>query len=173
MIKFKSTATKLSPIDYNKNFIIEQLYADKNAIAEHTKRLKELYKNADNAFMAHQIDIIIIKENGFNMVMQYLVTLFDFKYDAVEVDLFKKNLKVTFPNMKDDQVEELAKKLIQKGLIFNYLSIENNVTLSDEETKNYLEQYYKSTNQSINEYLNDKSKFDEIKNIILEEKITN
>lgn len=172
MINFKSTGTKKAAIDYNKAFVIEQLFADPKMIDVHVAKLKEVYKNASDNFIRNQVDNIIIKENAFNLVMNYLVSCFDFKYDQLEVNNIKNRLKTQMQNLNDAQLDDLAKKLIQKGIIFNVLAKENNLEVTDTDAKNYLEQYYKTTNNSINQYLNNQEKFAEIKSIILEEKIT-
>lgn len=172
MINFKSTGTKKVAIDYNKAFVIEQLFADPKMIDVHVAKLKEVYKNASDNFIRNQVDNIIIKENAFNLVMNYLVSCFDFKYDQLEVNNIKNRLKTQMQNLNDAQLDDLAKKLIQKGIIFNVLAKENNLEVTDTDAKNYLEQYYKTTNNSINQYLNNQEKFAEIKSIILEEKIT-
>lgn len=172
MINFKSTITKKTDIDYTKSFVIEQLFADPKMIETHVTKLKEVYKNASDAFIRNQVDNIIIKENAFNQVMTYLVTCFDFKFDDVEVATIQSRIKTQMTHLNDEQTKDLASKLVQKGLVFNVLSQENKIDVSDDDVKQYLDQYYQSTNNSINQYLNDQQKFNEIKNIILEEKIT-
>ncbi|MDE5767418.1 MAG: hypothetical protein K2H56_02605 [Malacoplasma sp.] len=172
MITFKSTAKQKFRIDYNKQFIIEQLFADPKMLDVHVQKIKSVYKDASDNFVRNQIDHIIIKENAFNEVMKYLVSLFEFNFDASEVQSFKNKLKESMKNLNDSQCEDLAKKLIQKGLIFKVLSNENKIQVSDDDAKKYLDQYYRTTNNSVNEFLNNKERFDEIKDIILEEKIT-
>lgn len=172
MVNFKTKITKKAEIDYKKEFVIEQLYADPKTIEMHVSKIKEIYKNASDSFVRNQIDNIIVKENAFNVVMGYLVSCFSFEFENNEVNLIKSRLSSQMKDFNDEQLEDLAKKLIQKGLIFNVLSKENNITVNDDDVKSYLNQYYKSTNNSINQFLNDTEKFNEIKNIILEEKIT-
>ncbi|BAC43995.1 hypothetical protein D8X55_04160 [Malacoplasma penetrans] len=172
MITFKSTAKQKFRIDYNKQFVIEQLFADPKMLDVHVEKIRSVYKDASDNFIRNQIDHIIIKENAFNEVMKYLVELFEFTYDETEVGSFRDKLKTTMTNLNDSQCEDLARKLIQKGLIFKVLARDNKLEVSDDDAKKYLEQYYKTTNNSINEFLNNNEKFDEIKDIILEEKIT-
>ena len=172
MITFKSTAVKKTNIDYNKAFVIEQLFADPKVIEMHVGKLKEVYKGASDAFIRNQVDNIIIKENAFNSIMTYLVSCFEFKFDEEEIKSVQAKLKATMPQANDQQTADLASKLVQKGLVFNELEKENKIEVSDADAKSYLDQYYKTTNNSINQYLNNKEKFEEIKNIILEEKIT-
>jgi hemerythrin superfamily protein len=45
--------------------------------------------------------------------------------------------------------------------------------VSDQEVNDSLEQYYKFSNQSIRPYKEDKNKFEGIRNVMLEEKISN
>ena len=172
MITFKSTAVKKTNIDYNKAFVIEQLFADPKVIEMHVAKLKEVYKGASDAFIRNQVDNIIIKENAFNSIMTYLVSCFEFKFDEEEIKSVQAKVKATMSQANDQQTADLASKLVQKGLVFNELEKENKIEVSDADAKSYLDQYYKTTNNSINQYLNNKEKFEEIKNIILEEKIT-
>lgn len=172
MITFKSTAKQKFRIDYTKQFVIEQLFADPKMLDVHVEKIRSVYKDASDNFIRNQIDHIIIKENAFNEVMKYLVGLFDFNFDQEEVNSFRTKLKESMKNLNDAQSDDLAKKLIQKGLIFKVLAKDNKIEVTDEDAKNYLEQYYKTTNNSINEFLNNSQRFDEIKDIILEEKIT-
>ena len=57
-------------------------------------------------------------------------------------------------------------------MVFEEIAKDKKIAISDDQTKEYLDNYYKATNNSINDFLQDKEKFEEIKNIILEEKIT-
>lgn len=169
---FKSKLVRIGTIDYSKSFIIEQLFADPKMLEVHAQRLKNIYKNASDEFMRHQIDNIIIRENAFNLIMQYLVTLYQITFDSTEVSVFVSKLKPQFPEAKDEMILDLAKKLITKGLVFEDLAQANQISITDDQAKEYLENYYKTTNNSINEFLNNPEKFKEIKGIILEERIT-
>lgn len=171
-MNLKSKIIMKQKIDYSKEFVIEQLFADPRTIEMHVAKLKEVYKGASEPFIRSQIDNIIIKENAFNVVMTYLVTCFDFQYDGGEVNVIQERLRNQMQGASEEQLLDLAKKLIQKGLVFHILAQENGIDISDDDAKKYLDQYYKTTNNSINQYLNDQQKFAEIKAIILEEKIT-
>lgn len=172
MISFKSTAKLIKPIDYEKQFILDQLFADQKMLETQIGKLRSIYPKASNAFIRHQTDLIIIKDNSFNVVMTYLVSLFEFNYDQEEIKKFKERLKTNFSDFDDAQLTDLVTKLIQKGLIFKYLADEFKIEISEQEVKDYLDRYYQSTNNPINEFLSNKEKFDEIKDVIFEEKIT-
>lgn len=169
---FKSTLIKKGNIDYTKQFNVETLVADQKMLEMHAQRIKGVYKNANDDFIRSQIDQIILKENAFNQIMTYITSLYEYKYDEEEVKTLIERLKAQFNEPESTKITQLAQRLIQKGLIFEQLAIENNIVISDEQTKDYLDTYYKNTNQPINEFLNDKNKFNEIKSIILEEYIT-
>ena len=172
MSMFKSKLQKKSEIDYNKQFTIDQLLADPKMLQIHAERLKAVYKDATDDFIRTQIDQIILKENAFNKIMQYLTSNFSFQIDATELDDFKKRFKAQFNETDETKLTELSKKLIMKGLVFEQIIAQNNLWVDDNQVKTYLDNYYKTTNQPINEYLNNKDKFEEIRNIILEEKTT-
>lgn len=171
MFQFKSSAKLHTPIDFQKQFVIEKLYGDPKTIDEHSKKIKELHKDASPAFVAFQIDSIIIRENAFNLVMEYLVTLFDFFFDANEVANIMEALKQSMPNLDEKELTSYTHKTIQKGLIFNHLATAHNLTISDADAKQYLDHYYAATNNSIHEYLNNEQKFKEVKEVLFEEKV--
>lgn len=171
---FKSKCEKIKDIDYSKSFVISKLFADEQMVKLHQERLMKFLKNPTPEELKKHIDAIVIKENAFNLIMEYIVSCFKFDLDALEVEDFKKRFAQQFADKKfDDAVlTDISKKLISKGLSFEVIAKDNNIVVSDQEAKDYLENYYKSTNNPINEFLNDPNKFNEIKSVILEEKIT-
>lgn len=170
---FKSTCKKISQIDYNKQFTITRLFADPQMIQIHRERLLKILPNPTETDLRKHVDSIIVKENVFNAIMEYIVTCFSFQLDKEEVQLFKTRFAQQFPQSFDDNVlTDIASKLISKGLVFQVLANENGIVVSDDEAKQYLDNYYKATNNSINEFLSNPEKFNEIKSVILEEKIT-
>lgn len=172
MSKFKSKITKISNIDYKKTFHIEQLFADPKMLEMHAQRIKQLYPKATDDMVRHQIDQIIIKENSFNMIMQYVVSNFKVDIDKEEFEMFKKRFAQQFNESDDAKLNDISTKLITKGLVFEVIAKEKNIIIDDAQAKQYLDNFYKATNNSINEYLNNKEKFQEIKDVILEERIT-
>lgn len=172
MSKFKSKITKVSNIDYNKTFHIEQLFADPKMLEMHANRIKQLYPKASDEMIRNQIDQIIIKENSFNLIMQYIVSNFKVEFEKTELEEFKKRFAAQFNENDPAKLLDIAQKLITKGLVFEVIAKEKNLLVDDLQARQYLDNYYKATNNSINEFLNNKDKFNEIKDIILEEKIT-
>ena len=148
----------------------DAIYRVLKEIAENTKSNTKNISTDD--FIRTQIDQIILKENAFNKIMQYLTSNFSFQIDATELDDFKKRFKAQFNETDETKLTELSKKLIMKGLVFEQIIAQNKLGVDDNQVKTYLDNYYKTTNQPINEYLNNKDKFEEIRNIILEEKTT-
>ncbi|MEF9985162.1 MAG: hypothetical protein RR803_01540 [Malacoplasma sp.] len=170
---FKSKCKKISSIDYDKSFLVTKLFADQNMLQAHQERLIKILNNPSEEMLRKHMDAIVLKENAFNAIMEYLVDCFEFKFDKDEIELFK----VRFSQQMSQKIEDviltdIATKLISKGLVFNALAEENKIGLDDDETKLYLDSYYKATNNSINDFLNNPQKFQEIKSVILEEKIT-
>lgn len=172
MSRFKSTVKRLSKIDYKKTFHIEELFADAKMLEMHATKIKQMYPQAADEMIRNQIDQIIIKENSFNLIMQYVVENYKISFNKDELAEFKDRIKNNYPNEDDAKITEIAKKVITKGLVFEEIAKDKKIAISDDQTKEYLDNYYKATNNSINDFLQDKEKFEEIKNIILEEKIT-
>lgn len=170
--RFKSTIKQANKIDYKKVFHIDELFADPNILENHAAKIKQMYPSATDEMIRNQIDQIIIKENSFNLIMQHVVEHYKVTFNKDEVEKYKEKFTSMFNETDAKKATEIAKKIITKGLVFESIAKDNKIVVSDEETKEYLDNYYKTTNNSINEYLNDKDKFNEIKYIIEEEKIT-
>ncbi len=172
----KSKINKIQEIKYDKEFVIKQLYADPKMLKLHEERLKSLLpKDTPEEEIKKRIHIMVVKENSFNIVMEYLSKLY--KYDISDEEsknIFKKiTNQFKLDAEKDaEKIKNISEKIIIKSLIFEEFAKEKSITVSDQEAKEYLEKYYKETNQPINDLLKSSEKFNEVKEIILEEKIT-
>lgn len=170
---FKSKCKKIKNIDYEKSFLVTKLFADQQMLLAHQERLVKILNNPSPEILRKHMDAIVLKENAFNAIMEYLVNCFEFTFDKEELESFK----IRFSQQMNQKIEDsllsnIASKLISKGLIFNIIAENNNINLDDDEAKLYLDNYYKATNNSINDFLNNPKKFEEIRSVILEEKIT-
>ncbi|MGL5640102.1 MAG: hypothetical protein ACRDCD_00365 [Mycoplasmoidaceae bacterium] len=172
----KSQIKQKNKIDYNKKFIIKELFADSKIIEMHEKRLKSLLtKETTDEEIQKRINALVVKENAFNTIMEYVSSNFTYSIDKEELENVSKRFAKQF-NMDDDKDKDrlkvISEKIIIKSLIFKEIAKEQKISVSDNEAKEYLEKYYKETNRPINELLKSEEKFNEIKEIILEEKIT-
>lgn len=172
----KSKIKQKNKIDYNKKFIIEELFADPKIVDMHEKRLKSLLTNeTSNEEIQKRINSLVIKENAFNMIMEYVSNNFTYSIDQDELETVSTRFAKQFSMdlVKDkDRIKVISEKIIIKSLIFKEIAKEQKISVSNDEGKEYLEKYYKETNRPINELLKSEEKFNEIKEIILEEKIT-
>ncbi|MGL4647701.1 MAG: hypothetical protein ACRCVI_03150 [Mycoplasmoidaceae bacterium] len=172
----QSKIIKKGKPEYNKEFVIKQLFADPNVLEMHKKRLKELLpKDVSDEDIKKRIHAMVVKENAFNTIMEYLSKLYEYEINATELNNIANRIAEQFKldKKKDEaKIKNIAEKIIIKSLIFKEFAADKKLEVADEEAKEYLEKYYKETNQPINELLNSKDKFKEVKEIILEEKIT-
>lgn len=172
----KSKIKNKKELDYNKKFIIKELFADPKIIDMHEKRLKSLLANeTSDEEIQKRINALVVKENVFNTIMEYVSSNFTYEIDSEELENVCKRFAKQF-NMdldkEKDRIKIISEKIIIKSLIFKEIAKEQKINVSDNEAKEYLEKYYKETNRPINELLKNEEKFNEIKEVILEEKIT-
>ena len=169
----KSTIKKIATINTNKEETIKSLRVDRQIVEMHLKRLTELFKTDTPEQIGQKLQNIIMRDNLFNVIMEEVVRNFEVTYDPEEVKTIAQRLTSQFPGKKEDVITEIAKKVITKSLVFQELAKEWNISISDQEVDDSLQQYYKFSNQSIRPYKEDKAKFEEIRNVMLEEKIVN
>ncbi|MDR3257897.1 MAG: hypothetical protein LBT17_03800 [Mycoplasmataceae bacterium] len=173
MAELKSTIKQLTPINTDKEIVITALRADRRMVEMHAKRLTELFKNETQQQINMKLQNIIARENVFNAIMEETVRNFETTFDEDELKTLKERLKTQFPQQNENNLTEIAKKVIIKTLIFRELGKQWNISVTDDEINASLEQYYKVSNQSIRDYKENKEKFEGIRNVIFEEKITN
>ena len=83
----KSKIKQKNKIDYNKKFIIEELFADPKIVDMHEKRLKSLLTNeTSNEEIQKRINSLVIKENAFNTIMEYVSNNFTYSIDEDELE---------------------------------------------------------------------------------------
>lgn len=168
---FKSKAIKISPINYDKELVISQLKADRTILEQQKKRLENLFKNSTQEEIKKRLDTIVLRDNLFNAAMEEVVNHYKFEYDGEEVKRVGEQFSKVYGSRDQKVLDQIAKKIISKTLVFNDLKNDFNIEVSDDEVKNSLQKFYSTTNQSIRSYLDDKSKFENIRSVIIEEKI--
>jgi hypothetical protein len=121
MAELKSTIKQLTPINTDKEIVITALRADRRMVEMHAKRLTELFKNETQQQINMKLQNIIARENVFNAIMEETVRNFETTFDEDELKTLKERLKTQFPQQNENNLTEIAKKVIIKTLIFREL----------------------------------------------------
>jgi FKBP-type peptidyl-prolyl cis-trans isomerase (trigger factor) len=119
----KSTITQLSPVNTKKEEVIRSLHADRQTCESHLKKLQELFKTDSPQQIGQKLHNIIVRENVFNAIMNEVARSFEVTFDQAEVDAITKQLTPQF-QYKPEYIQEIAKKVITKSLIFQSLAKE-------------------------------------------------
>ena len=188
MSDIKSTIKKLNELDYGQEFEIKQLHADKDFIEFQRKKLKEIHPNAKPEDIDRQIANIVARNNSIDLIIEGISKHFEFVINDEDLKDFAKRIKNnvlndvdqnmsndTMKNMvkNDELLKNIAKSTLKRSLLFNELAKLWDVRVSDEEVKASLDKYYAATNMPIRDILNDKTKFESVRDIMLNEKIGN
>ncbi|WP_027122346.1 MPN555 family protein chaperone [[Mycoplasma] imitans] len=164
----------IKEIDYSKEIKITQFFIDPAMLEQQRQRIKTALpaEITNESMMQYELLQLSIKDNVFSAIMNYIAGHFDFEIDPEELKRVTQQLKATGLQAQTEQIlENMADKIIKKGLMFDYLSEQWKVKVSDKEVKNMLDVYYEKTNQSIHDVLNDKQKFESVRMSIFEEKM--
>lgn len=164
----------IKPIDYSKEVKITQFFIDPAMMEQQRQRIKAALPKEmnDETMMQYELLQLSIKDNVFSAIMNYLAEHFEFEIDQAEVKKLIEQLKASgLGAQREELLANMADKIIKKGLMFDYLSEQWKVKVSDNEVKNMLDIYYEKTNQSIHDVLNDQQKFESVRSSIFEEKM--
>lgn len=164
----------IKPIDYSKEIKITQFFIDPAMMEQQRQRIKAALPKEmnDETMMQYELLQLSIKDNVFSAIMNYLAEHFEFEIDQAEVKKLIEQLKASgLGAQREELLANMADKIIKKGLMFDYLSEQWKVKVSDNEVKNMLDIYYEKTNQSIHDVLNDQQKFESVRSSIFEEKM--
>lgn len=173
MEKLKSTAKRTKELEYNKEFVVKQLNANPNVVKQQEEQLKKMNPNATAEVIQRQVMNLVVRENVFNNVMQGIVEYYDFKLDKDEISKFEERMKNLYKDAKPEVLTKLTENMLKKTLVYQDLSSLWDIRTNDEETKQWLQNYYKATNNPIRDIMNDKEKFDNFRQMIQDEKVTN
>lgn len=169
----KSTIKQIKDIDTTKELEITRLFADKNAVENHRQRLQNIFKNETQEQINVKINNLIARDNAFNTSMNEIAKCFEVNVDQGEWDQAYNNLKSRYPSHQDDFLRNLSKHSIIKSLIFQQLATMWDIKVTDDEARESLENFYKMSNEPIRDYLENKEKFQGVKDMLLHEKIVN
>ncbi|MDR0857280.1 MAG: hypothetical protein LBM76_02740 [Mycoplasmataceae bacterium] len=171
-----STIKETTKIEEGKEIILTKLFADPAIVQQHRSQLMQIFKDAKATEIEQKIQNIVVKENVFNAVMEDLSKHFEFTFDEAELKLAKDKIKNNFisrgaKDIPEDALDNIAKKSIMKSLIFSFIEKQKGLSITDEEVKESLENYYQQTNQPIRQILNDENEFAKVKASMREEKV--
>ena len=169
----KSTIKKIREIETDKQLEITRLFADKNALEAHRQKLQNMFKNETQEQINIKINNLIARDNAFNAAMNEIVKCYEINVDQEEWDKAFANLKAKYPTHKEEFLKNLSKHSIIKTLIFQDLAKLWNISISDDDARESLENFYKLSNEPIRDYLENKEKFQGVKEMLLHEKIVN
>jgi len=184
----KSTIKKVNELDYSQEFEINQLHADRDFIEFQRKKLKEMHPNAKPEDIDRQIANIVARNNSIDLIIDGIAKHFNFDIKEEDLKEFADRIKNNVlndvnQNMSNDtmkkmvQNEETLKNIalstLKRSLLYKELAKLWDIRVSDEEVKTSLDNYYAATNMPIRDILNDKAKFESVREIMLNEKIGN
>lgn len=175
----KSTAKLVKEIPWNTQIVVEKIMFDPNLFEIHKERINKVFEKATQQEKEMQLQNIMIRDTIFNQAMMIIAACFEFNMDENEINSLIEPLKksvIKLEGMTDEfynaKIRDIATKLIQKQLMFEKISELENISVTDDETKKVLDDYYAATNIPVGDVLRDSAKFESAKNTLLEEKIT-
>ena len=170
----KSTIKKIKDLNLDEKIILKEIAADKKMVQWHYDKMKATMKEKlSEKEIWDRINSIIIRDNIFNAAMEKFEKSFEYSLDSSEIENIINMLKQMFPDRDLKILENIAEKMIIKEMIFEVLAKEWNIEVNNNEVEKALDSYYKFTNESIKNYLEDKEKFENIRKTIFEEKMAN
>lgn len=177
--KFKSTAKLIKPIPWDTKINVEKIMFDPNLYEIHAQRIAKVFEKESDEVKNMQLQNILIRDTIFNIAMGIISDCFEFHLDQEEIEKIIPGLKAgvrKLENMPDEayeaKIRDIATKLVQKELMFEKIAADEKITVTDEETKKVLDDYYAATNMPINDILHDDEKFANAKRTLWEEKVT-
>lgn len=171
-MNFKSTIKEKKEVNWKYTIELEGLYVDPKALEMHRSRVDTIFAKQSEAERAQQLHNIIVRENLFNKGMDYLAQFYIIDINEEDVVDLVPRIMQAFGVESKEAAEDIAKKIITKGLIFQDLQKEFNIEVSDQELEQILEQYYTETNQSIHDFKQNKEQWEAARRTLLDEKTT-
>ena len=159
----KSKIIKKLSINFEKEMVVDQVFIDKDEIQFHQKRLIELFKDLpkeeQNRKINDELKIIILKNNFFNKIMEFITPYYEFDLDADEVNKAKEQVKQNYPSRKDDVIEMMAERVIEKQLIYDDLQNQFHIKLTQDQIDKMLEGVAKQANDTVENIKKDEPKY--------------
>lgn len=169
----KSKLEVKSPIDYSKKIIVSKLETPQANI-ENIERilLRTLPDKVTLGELREEVRRKILRENAFEQIMNYISLQFTFQISSTELEELTNNVINEFKNssMTKDAATKIAQKIIMKTLIFEYISKQNNITVSDKELEETIKKEKEIAPQEMKAFFDSQSN-DKLRHMILEQKI--
>ena len=173
----KSKIIKKLSINFEKEMVVDQVFIDKDEIQFHQKRLTELFKSLPKQEQDRKINdelkVIILKNNFFNKIMEFITPYYEFDLDADEVAHAKEQVKQSYPSRKDDVIEMMAERAIEKQLIYDDLQNQFHIKLTQEQIDKMLDGVAKQANDTVENIKKDEPKYIALVSILQTEYTTN
>ncbi|XP_032746443.1 uncharacterized protein MG377-like [Rattus rattus] len=159
------------PIKFGKLFIINQLSFSEDTINSYRENIKQQNPQISDENLERELLVLLKRDSFYNRLMDEVASAYDFELDEEEVKDQLELLKSSYPSASEENLRSRIEISIYKRLIYEDLEKDWEIEISDEEVKDTLTSYYKSTGQSIREYLQDKSKFENVRSTLKEQLI--
>ena len=159
----KSKIIKKLSINFEKEMVVDQVFIDRDEMQFHQKRLTELFKDLPKEEQMKRINdelkIIILKNNFFNKIMEFITPYYEFDLDPEEVAHAKEQVKQNYPSRKDDVIEMMAERAIEKQLIYDDIQNQFHVKLTQDQIDKMLEGVAKQANDTVENIKKDEPKY--------------
>ncbi len=172
MEKLLSTIKKIKDLDYNQKFEIKKLFANPDTLEVQRNQMKNINPKATSDEVEKKVFNLVVRDNVFNAIMNYIVTCYEFTIDKNEIEKYSERVKTLYKNAPAEKINEITEVTLKKTLVFSELAKLWDIRTTDEETKNSLQNYYKMTNNPIRDVLENKDQFEGYKQMIQDQKIT-
>ncbi len=174
----KSKITEAENINWSEKIIIEKLLVDKVSLDVHRSRIDKVFENHSDESKEEYIMQILIRDNILNAALNIIEKSFKFDINDEDIekisDRINKSIAEKVENaqpLNDEAIKLNTIFFIKRILIFDEIAKNYNISVSDEELKEILNQYYENTNQPIREIINDDENLKNAKRAFLDEKI--
>ena len=130
---------------------------------------------------------VIARNNSVDLIVAGIYKHFDINIDNDDVKAFAERIKNNVLNDKngnlsndtmkkmvedDKTLQNIATSTLKRNLLFNELAALWDIRITDDDVKKSLDNYYQKTNSPIRDILNDKNKFESVRQIMLNERIS-
>ena len=171
----ESKIIKKLSINFDKEILVDQVLIDKEIVNMHQKRLTELYKDLPEQEKIAKMDValrdVILKDNFFNKIMEFIVPYYEFEIDEDEVKAQAEGLKKNFPERDQTVINQIAERSIQKSLIFKDLEKQFKLTLTPEQVDENLKLSASQIGENFEDIKKDENRYNILKNLLQEEYI--
>ncbi|AHC39931.1 hypothetical protein OVS_01900 [Mycoplasma ovis str. Michigan] len=171
-VPLRSRIVSKKPVKWGKVLRIERLYFNESLVQNFVESLKANRPKISEEEIEQEKRRMIMRDNLFNAAMDEVSSAYTVEFDESELAEKKEEFKRGNSNFSEEQIENNAKIIIFKQLIYDDLAKDWEIEVTDDLAKHVLENYYKQTGKSIREYFTDAEKMSTVKESVLEQLIT-